>query len=177
MLCENCQKKPANLFIKAVTEEEIGEVKLCYKCAKDVGLLEGYAPEDFPSTPLLIIGLITFPLEMDLKIHRETLSRRCPNCGLSLDTFVKTNKFGCGECYLVFAEYLDNLFTKLHGATRHVEGDLQALEKEDRAFSSRLARLHERLREAVKGENYEEAARLRDKISSLKNTRKRHRYG
>jgi protein arginine kinase activator len=168
MLCENCQKKSASLFIKAVTEEEVGEVRLCYKCAKEVGLLEGYSSEDLPSVMLFVVELIN-------PLREEVASKRCLNCGLSLVKFMETNKFGCGECYTVFADYLDDLFIKLHGSTRHREEDTQPFKSEKTVISSRLTRLNEKLNEAVKGENYEEAARLRDKILSLKKIPKRRR--
>lgn len=172
MLCENCQKKPAQVFIKAIQGEEAEEFKLCYKCAKEVGLLGDPSSKDFPSAILLVVGLITPLPEITPKIHEEVLLKRCPNCGLSFTTFMETNKFGCGECYTIFDPYLDELFMKFHGATRHIEGDPQALKMEDSRLLSQLANLHEKLNEAVKGENYEEAARLRDKILSLKNTDK-----
>ncbi|HWP46275.1 MAG TPA: UvrB/UvrC motif-containing protein [Candidatus Limnocylindrales bacterium] len=163
MLCENCQKNLAGLFIKTFLEEEVEEIKLCYGCAKEIGLLEGSSSKDSPSITLWMVGLKT-PLQ------ENVASRRCLNCGLSLAKFVEAHKFGCSECYIIFAEYLDDLFLRLQGTTQHVEEDLRLLKAEDTLISSQLVRLYKKLKEAVKGENYEEAAKLRDKILSLKNT-------
>jgi protein arginine kinase activator len=163
MLCENCQKNLASLFIKTFLEEEIEEIKLCYRCAKEIGLLEGSSSEDLPFITVWMVGFRT-------SLQDKIVSRRCLNCGLSLSKFLETHKFGCSECYTIFEEYLDDLFIRLQGTTQHVEEDLSGFKAEDTLISSQLARLYKKLKEAVKGENYEEAAKLRDKILSLKNT-------
>ncbi len=75
----------------------------------------------------------------------------CPLCGQTLTKVKKEGKFGCSRCYDTFAPYLD--LTPFVGT-----GYREKTEKE------RAQDLKKQLQEALKKEDYEEAARLRDQI-------------
>ena len=66
-------------------------------------------------------------------------------------------RLGCPLDYWVFTKGLMPLLQRFHGATRHVGKVAQRRE----GAMERL-RMRTRLREAIAGEQYEEAARLRD---------------
>ncbi len=77
----------------------------------------------------------------------------CPGCGMSYAKIRKLMRFGCARCYDLLGDYI--------------------LEKQDAATDSTTPpddyeELKKKLSLAVKKEDYEEAARLRDEITKLK---------
>ena len=81
----------------------------------------------------------------------------CPDCGIKYMEFRAGGRLGCPLDYWVFTKGLTPLLQRFHGATRHVG---KVAQRRDGAMD-RL-RMRTRLREAIVGEEYEEAARLRD---------------
>ena len=86
-------------------------------------------------------------------VREEGLS--CIACGTTLQSVKADHQVGCPECYLVFEERLKEL---LHPTHFHIGRS---------PLSSRAAELNIELSEAVKKENYEHAAYLRDQIKEL----------
>ena len=70
---------------------------------------------------------------------------------------------GCPDCYKVFAEGLEGLLKTMHKGTRHIGKVPEAL-RQNRDLSDRLKTLQKRLTKAVEGEDFEQAAKLRDEI-------------
>ena len=98
----------------------------------------------------------------------------CENCGLTLSDFRKTGRLGCAECYTAFEQAVTPILKGVHMNTEHAGkhpgervnvslGD----EEEKQTPKSRKAALRRELKVAVSTENYEEAAKLRDKIALL----------
>ncbi|NLB50262.1 MAG: hypothetical protein GX809_01585 [Clostridiaceae bacterium] len=85
----------------------------------------------------------------------------CPSCGETEEELRKTGLLGCQTCYETFAVFLDPVFRRVQGHTRH----LSASEEEGPAKEADV--LREKLELAVQSEVYEEAARLRDQIRQL----------
>jgi protein-arginine kinase activator protein McsA len=96
----------------------------------------------------------------------------CPKCGWDSVKFRKTGRLGCSGCYSTFGEILSSALSNMHrgrlhigkipgseGLTRGAEGGKSMME---------LLRLQKELENLVKNEEYEEAARVRDRISALK---------
>jgi protein arginine kinase activator len=75
---------------------------------------------------------------------------------------------GCSQCYETFKEGLIPLLKKIHGSTQHAGSSPKKKTKKKRKFSGKIQELKEQLDEAIKKEDFEEAARLRDKIKELK---------
>ena len=68
---------------------------------------------------------------------------------------------GCENCYSVFYDELKILLRRLHGNNQHITY------KNDKHGSIQKAKLKTRLKMAIKNENYEQAAELRDQIYAL----------
>ncbi len=92
--------------------------------------------------------------------------QKCKSCDTQLVKILDAGKVGCSTCYVTFARELEPLLSGLHGSTLH-QGkaphvdDMRARLRED------LQNKRTVLRSAVQGENYEEAATLRDEIRQL----------
>jgi protein arginine kinase activator len=92
---------------------------------------------------------------------------RCSYCGTSLRDFRASGRLGCAQCYGAFEQSLRELLRRVHGGTRH-EGWRHEPEDPDVATrESTLMELRDRLKRAVDGEAFEEAASLRDRIRGL----------
>ncbi|MCI7644286.1 MAG: UvrB/UvrC motif-containing protein [Lentisphaeria bacterium] len=117
--------------------------------------------------------------------------RRCPYCNWTLTQLQSSGKVGCSECYNVFHDVLARAIESMHRGDKHVgrlPGDnalpymkMMPLEQDAANMSAAaksaspppmptvdpLEELQIRLKQAIKSENYEEAAVLRDKIKAL----------
>ena len=100
---------------------------------------------------------------------KETKDLKCSNCKWTLKTLRKTGRVGCPECYNVFREVIENALENMHRGKLHV-GKKPGSKSTDKSsnFMLKLMKLQKELDELVQREEYEKAAKLRDKINSLK---------
>jgi protein arginine kinase activator len=162
MLCDICHKNIATVHLTEIIEDKIVEMHICQKCAqtKAEELKEQLSISD------LLGGLV----EMEREKRREYMSLQCNCCGLSYEEFRKKGRLGCRMCYITFKQQLLPLLKKIHGATRHT-GKSPLVFGKKISFEDRLKELKERLERAIKLEEYEEAARIRDQIRELEKKR------
>jgi protein arginine kinase activator len=92
--------------------------------------------------------------------------RECPSCGIKFVEFRNTGRLGCPHDYEEFREELAPLLENIHGETRHCGKTPRRL-PQNKQTQSELIQLRNRLKQAVNKEDYEEAARLRDRIRQL----------
>jgi protein arginine kinase activator len=91
---------------------------------------------------------------------------KCPRCGFTQADFKKSGRLGCPECYKTFAEGLEGLLKTMHKGTRHAGKVPEAL-RESREQADRLKTLQKKLDKAIKEEDFEQAAHLRDEIKQI----------
>jgi protein arginine kinase activator len=91
---------------------------------------------------------------------------KCPRCGFTQADFKKSGRLGCPECYKTFAEGLEGLLKTMHKGTRHAGKVPEAL-RESREQADRLKSLQKKLDKAIKEEDFEQAAQLRDELKQL----------
>src|SRR5262249_17523073 len=92
--------------------------------------------------------------------------RSCPHCGLRFAEFRNNGRLGCPNDYEVFREELMPLFENIHGETEH-KGKMPRRQPRSGPARTELVQLRKQLQQAVTREDYEEAARIRDKIKNL----------
>jgi protein arginine kinase activator len=156
MLCDICHKNIATVHLTEIINDKVVEMHICQKCAKEKA--------DQIQEQLSISDLLGGLVELEEKRERSFL--KCSNCGLTYREFKKKGRLGCLNCYLTFKEKLFPLLKKIHGAVRHT-GKSPLNLKGEISLQDRLRDLRERLERAIKLEEYEEAARLRDQIKEL----------
>ena len=99
---------------------------------------------------------------------RGKASDACAGCGMTPAEFRSKGRLGCPRCYETFRTELMPLLQRIHEAQAHrgrmpaVVGAIAA-QPDERS----LADVRKRLEDAVRGERYEEAARLRDELRRL----------
>ncbi|MDP2859625.1 MAG: UvrB/UvrC motif-containing protein [Bacillota bacterium] len=165
MLCEVCGKNPAAFHVITVVNGEKVEQHLCEECAKQKG---GMAFMFHPhlSVAGMLSGLFT-PAEG--QVEPGTMER-CPGCGKTYHDFVKAGRLGCGVCYTQFEKEIEPVMRKIAANPEHV-GKVPKRRSGSLLTWREIEGLRRGLDEAVRTENYEEAARLRDQIRELE---KRH---
>ena len=173
MLCTNCKKHEANYYYEQNINGKVTKVALCPECAKKYGHI---TMKPFGAFDLLD-GLFGFPVLTDTR-ERET--KKCTLCASTFDDIVNNGKVGCARCYEVFSNELEPTVRRLHGDVRHVgrvpasrrHGEVEVDSKAEttqkaEAGEECVRELRKELSKAVKAENYEEAAKLRDRIREL----------
>jgi protein arginine kinase activator len=91
---------------------------------------------------------------------------KCPKCGLTYEDFKKVGRLGCGECYTAFRDALLPLLKRIHGSNQHCGKSPKKAAKVVKA-KNELLELKDKLQKAIQREEFEEAAKLRDKIREL----------
>jgi protein arginine kinase activator len=158
MKCQRCHNA-ATLHITEVLEnEQFEELHLCEQCAQK------YLYESQPNA-----GKEKGPAAEAVGEAEEAgfLSQQeCPLCGIKFMEFRNSGRLGCPHDYQVFREELTPLLESIHGETRHC-GKAPRRLPQNKQTQSELIQLRNRLKQAVTKEDYEEAARLRDRIRQL----------
>ena len=156
MLCSVCKEKEATVYYTNIADGKAKNVNLCEECAKAKGIHEtsGFSLAD---------QLFGLGASQEIEEAGGGVVLKCERCGYSQDDFKKTGRLGCPDCYKVFAEGLEGLLKTMHKGTRHVGKVPEAL-RQNRDLSDRLKTLQKRLTKAVEGEDFEQAAKLRDEI-------------
>ena len=161
MLCTICKEKPATVHLTQIVGDKMQKLDLCEECAKTKGLND---PTSFGLADLdLVLGL---GASQQLEQAAGGVEFKCPRCGFTQADFKKSGRLGCPECYVTFAEGLAGLLKSMHKGTRHIGKAPEAL-RATRENADKLKTLQTKLAKAIKDENYEQAALLRDEIKQL----------
>lgn len=160
MQCDVCANKKATVHLTEIVDEQITELHLCEDCAreKSVQMEQQFGLAD------LLAGLADFS-KQNKDVDKTKI--KCNNCSLSYDDFRKFGRLGCSECYTSFRESLNALLKKIHGSSQHLGKAPIKLPSMDKEKVDDLQDLKHQLQKAIANENFEEAARLRDKIHTL----------
>lgn len=160
MKCQRCNN-PATLHITEVYDDDRWEdFHLCEQCASK-HLSEAPSKAASSSVKASLSEHLGDLEESGLLIQAE-----CTYCGLSFSDFRNTGRLGCPNDYDVFREELLPLLESIHGETRHV-GKMPRRLPQTKQTQSELMQLRNRLQRAISEEDYEEAAKLRDRIQEL----------
>lgn len=127
MNCDRCGKRPATVRYTEYADGEPKKMRICAECADEIGFGPPETETAKPPSPVApaasVMGLISVKETVGGLAPPPPLvpddDRVCPGCGLSAADLNKDARFGCEQCYETFAESLEPLFERLHGATRH----------------------------------------------------------
>lgn len=158
MTCDECRKNEAKVAYTEFADGRASTWHLCESCAAKRGVNASLSSLSGPLVNVLM-GLIE-------EIGRSGAAEAgptCGACGLSLSEFRRTGKLGCSACYESFRDELRPLLRRIHGTCEHggrVPSSLEPSEGPRRE----IRKLRSDLDRAVKREEYERAAKLRDLI-------------
>jgi protein arginine kinase activator len=163
VFCQKCQKEAASVHVTEIGKEgKKVELHLCEECARDHGMPTLQAPSVF--------ALFKELMDKTNTVGR-TRDRQCPQCGMSFGEFKAKGRFGCPHDYEVFLSRVIPLLERIHGASEHVgeseASSAGAARSESPSSATELRRLRRELQRVIKNEEYEEAAKIRDRIQRL----------
>lgn len=165
MLCEKCKKNPATIHFTQIQDGKVTSYNLCKECAEKHGLKSikfeseqqpVFAPE---GKEQVLNDLVDEPSAKE--------SVECEFCHSSLNDLKRTGRMGCARCYYAFEKQLDALLRRIQGSSFHVGsryGQLASARYDDQL---KIRELKKKLNEAVKEEDFEKAAALRDEIRTM----------
>lgn len=158
--CSRCGS-PATLFLGSVAGQESLTLAFCDSCAP-----KGVAEAALPATAAGLSPIVPMPASR----------ARCPQCGFRWSDFERHQRLGCPACYASHsAQALALVGRSQPGLThqgRRPGAPVAPLQREMEELRPAPTRSHPSAKEletaleaAVRAENYEEAARLRDLLS------------
>lgn len=161
MKCEICGIREATIKFTQIINQNKKEMRLCKVCAEEKGFTNPLAgfPEILGG---LILGLIG---ELPAATREAHSSLKCHHCQLSWSEFRDKGLLGCSQCYDSFSVPMKSLLRKVHGSNKHI-GNRPA-DKRLTGTVVELDRLRVELNRAIKAENFEHAASIRDKIRDI----------
>lgn len=120
-------------------------------------------PADIPTEVTDVFSLINNLIKEKEGI--KTNIKTCSLCGFTMNDIANTSRVGCAECYTCFRKELEPFILSFHQAGKHLgkspKSFIKPIKEED------IGVLKKEMEAAIKVENYELAAILRDKIKKL----------
>ncbi|MDD3296836.1 MAG: UvrB/UvrC motif-containing protein [Candidatus Omnitrophica bacterium] len=157
MLCDICHKSNATVHLTEIIDDKVVEMHICQKCAQSKA-------EELSSQPNIVDFLGGLTGLGRIEGNEKTL--KCSACGLSYAEFKSKGRLGCEHCYSVFKQQLLPLLKKIHSSCAHY-GKTPLGQDKLNSSQEYLKDLQAQLKRAIKLEEYEDAARLRDKIKKI----------
>lgn len=158
MLCQSCEKRQASTHIKTIMNGELKEYNLCSECAAKLGYGSFFGDFGLDLDKLFGSFMESF--------GNTRTSKRCPSCGSSFEDIAKSGKVGCAKCYEVFYEELLPSIQRIHGRTCHT-GKLARSAGTEVRLKNEISTLQKELQQAIKTQEFEKAAEIRDRIREL----------
>ena len=169
MLCSQCRKNEASIHFTSIINGNAVELELCEGCAKKSGVSSSF------SFPASVQPALNDMMDLLANWHSTTagsgaIKSACSACRWTIVQFRKTGRMGCSECYLHFQLETQNFLKKIHGATTHKgkKAPAEVAKTKVRDKEKTLFKMESELQRAIKEEQFELAAALRDKISDFR---------
>jgi protein arginine kinase activator len=159
MKCEICGERQAVIHIQQVIGKERIDLHLCENCATERGISSSEDRIEL-SISSLVNGLV------DVRKVKGLKRKVCSKCQSTWELIGKREKMGCVECYNTFSKEVRFLLEKMGARGTH-RGKLPQRLLTYKTYLVDVLKLKEGLKEALKREDYEKAARLRDRIDEL----------
>ena len=158
--CGHC-KKPVTVLYKEITGPTVSCTAMCADC---------------PFLEKKLHGQLS---ASESPYSGQSSSLCCERCRTSLEGVKMGHPLGCSDCYTVFSEILVQELAATHQIPAHLQKMATSTKNPSLHLghaptecallppSHRLTTLNEALNEALKIENYEQAAWIRDQIKTL----------
>ncbi|HHV76297.1 MAG TPA: hypothetical protein GXX39_02860 [Syntrophothermus lipocalidus] len=167
MYCEECKMKPATVHITQIHDGQKTEMHLCEECAAQKGT-HVLKFDSYFSLPKLLGSIFgqEVPVMGEIAPTPRTRVQNCPKCGMSFQQIGQIGRLGCSECYTTFEQEIEPVLRRIHGNTKHA-GKVPRRAGGKFELKQMIEDLKKQLQAAIKREQYEKAAELRDKIKEL----------
>jgi protein arginine kinase activator len=157
--CEHCHNAPATVHVTQIAENQATVSHLCETCAREKGIVVEIRQDH----ALPHIQVQTGP---QAQVASKEDERECGYCHLKFKEFRTMGRLGCPRCYQEFDKDIEAILFQVHGASAH-KGKRYSPRNADLMANADLDQLHRELSDAIKREEFELAALLRDTIHNL----------
>ncbi len=156
----------------SVFDHEVEKINICQECAKDFSFL---SEEDFYNDLTKILYKIfqanaskkkTVRVKKVFKGFSFGKNKKCPYCSIDLKTIKKLGRMGCPNCYSEFRDVLLPIIRSIHGDQEH-RGKIPENTSNGIKLEKSIRELRRRLNTEIVVENFEEAAKIRDRIKEM----------
>ena len=165
MKCQRCPK-PATFHITDIERGKPKEFHFCDEHARQHLSPSTESGGDKAEMSSLAEKLSQGALESTRGEAASPEKLACPLCQMNFQEFRNTGRLGCPYDYEVFRDELMPLLENIHGETRH-SGKVPKRAPRNTQQQTTLIQLRNELKRAVAAEDYEAAARLRDRIKGI----------
>ena len=159
-MCDECGHRPANIHLTQIVDDESQSFHLCEECAEKRGIQVSI--DDEPVSSGATANVSTQGME-DIE---------CTSCRMKLSEFKTKGWLGCPACYQSFEKEIEQLLLHVHGSSEH-KGKKYHRHLIEKTGDADLSKLRLKLDAAIKNEEFERAALLRDVIHGLKDPGKK----
>ena len=178
MKCDICSKNEATIHIQEIMNGKKKNLNICPQCASEKNLTENDI-EGFNLSEILY-NLSSQMLNSaennneQQKIPLPSLDPAaqpaitCSKCGWNTAKFHETGRLGCARCYAAFESILKNALKNMHKGNVHLGKHPSNVVGTNAELAIKLLALQNELEQHVQKEEYEKAAKLRDRINNLK---------
>ena len=182
MLCERCKKNEATFYYHENVNGNKKTYRLCRDCANELeksgeiraaddeksifDSFDSFMSDPFGQMNALLSGMFPGGDKKQLS-SADKEEKKCPVCGMTFREFARNGMAGCPACYETFAEELKPAISRVHGHSTH-SGRVPMRLREKYDTAKRIAELEAERDSAVKAENYERAAEIRDELKKLR---------
>lgn len=160
--CDKCEKPATHHSVEIVKGQKV-EKHLCDEHAEEEGMA-------IKAVHTPINELLTNFVKLHSGAAAVGQQPTCGQCGLSYGQFRENSLLGCPECYAAFEAQLGPLLERAHEGASHHIGKVPQRCGAGEQRQQELLRMRKQLADAVAGEDYEGAARLRDRIRAIEET-------
>ena len=153
MICEECKKRNATVYINQSTIDKTKPVALCAECAEKLKYESKYD----------VISQGFHENRSEVKNQAQ-----CPSCHCTVSMFEASRglTLGCPECYSIFADKIARRLRFLRGQLVYC-GRVPLRQRQAAKKAEYLEKLREEMAQAVSNEDFERALTLREMIKSV----------
>ncbi|MCL2481153.1 MAG: UvrB/UvrC motif-containing protein [Spirochaetaceae bacterium] len=161
MKCDICGNNKAVIHIQQIAGNEEINISICEKCAREKGLTINNSELN-----INLKNLLKNFAEIKKAVTDKDLVKVCYVCGKTLEELKKRGKAGCPACYKEFRKYITSYLKTNAGSAEH-KGKYPFKINILSQRMKKIDNLQSLLNQAVKNEDFEKAAYLRDKIKLM----------
>ncbi len=171
MKCDFCNNNEATIYLIKIQGKMVERINICDECTKKFSFLSYKNFYDdlaeilykFFDTGGKTISNRVKKIWGNLNYRRNL---KCSNCGIDLKTIKKTGLVGCSNCYREFRDVLLPLIKNVQGSLEN-KGKIPVNTSSKIRVEKSIRSLKNKLQNEIIIENFEEAAKIRDKIKKL----------
>lgn len=158
MLCNECGKNEARVHMTQIINGNKTENHLCEECAKK--------NQSILNSSFSMENLFSAMLNNAYNTSTHIPAKGCSKCGMTYEEFRNTGKFGCNDCIGTFKQRIMPVVKNIQGYESHT-GKIPKRAGGSYRIQKDIEKLKNELKLSIEKEEYENAAKIRDRIREL----------